>query len=65
MLKDPEQVEISKNLKNEEKDIKQEVTNFVDESNSIISTKDEDILKKYLEKYTKLMKIFYSMNTLR
>ena len=65
LMKDPEQVDISNELKSEEKDIKHEVTNFLDDSNTIISAKDEEILKKYLEKYTKLMKIFYSTNFLK
>ena len=59
LMRDPEQVDICKEVKNDEKDVKHEVTNFVDDSNSIISAKDEDILKKYFEKYTKLMKIYY------
>merc|ERR1711867_387149 len=65
IMKNPEQVDITNEVKHDDKDIKHEVTNFVDDSNSVISAKDEDNLKVYLEKYTKLMKIYYSTNFLK
>ena len=63
-MKNPEQVDIMNEVKHDDNDIKHEVTNCVDDSNSVISAKDEDNLKTYIEKYTKLMEIFFSANFL-
>merc|ERR1711867_382984 len=41
------------------------VHNFVDDSSSLICSKDEIKLQNDLVKYTKLMKIFYSANILK
>merc|ERR1711867_342945 len=41
------------------------VHNFVDDSSSLICSKDEIKLQNYLVKYTKLMKILYSANILK
>ena len=62
---DPKQVDITEEVKNNDNEIDHKVTNFVDDSNSVISSKNEDKLKEYLEKYTMIMKIFYSANFLK
>ena len=62
---DPKQVDITEEVKSDDKEIDHKVTNFVDDSNSVISSKNEDKLKEYLEKYTMIMKIFYSANFLK
>ena len=58
-------MDITEEVKSNDKKIEHKVTNFVDDSNSVIASKNEDNLKVYLEKYTKLMKIFYSANFLK
>ena len=65
LLLNPEHVGLPKELKNEEKEISHNVHNFVDNSSSVISSNDDTKLINYLEKYTKLLKIFYSMNILK
>ena len=56
---------LPKELKNEEKEISHNVHNFVDDSSGVISSNHDTKLINYLEKYTKLMKIFYSANILK
>ena len=64
-MHDPKQLDITEEVKSNDKEIEHKVTNFVDDSNSVIASKNEDNLKVYLEKNTKLMKIFYSANFLK
>ena len=65
LLKNPEEVGLPKELKNDERAVSHIVHNFVDDSSSLICSKDEIKLQNYLVKYTKLMKIFYSANILK
>ena len=65
LIKNPEEVDLPADIKAKDKEIKHEVHNFVDDSSSIISSIDKVKLVKYLEKYTKLMKIYYSATILK
>ena len=65
LLENPEEVDLPKELKMKDKEIFHEVHNFVDDSSSAISSKNEGKLLEYIKKYTKLMKIYYSANILK
>ena len=65
LMKKPEEVKLPKEIKVDDNQTKHEVHNFVDDSSSVISCKNEDKLIEYIKKYTKLMKIYYLANILK
>ena len=47
------------------KDSEHETVNFIDDSNSVINFKDEDLINYYVDSYMKVLKTYYNIMRLK